>query len=205
MSVHVRGSKSEPEPESDSEVELPAEADIEAGSQLSKFSKLDITADDLAKQQEMLELRYARSELVNLMKEARRKGWINKIKAEVCRVTNVIFLMVIGVCSAGMFTISAVHQREEDLPVTIVSGVVFAVTVLYGVVGPGSRGSYYNQVSIRLRGMYRTARESLIKINNSDEMIELVNMNMAEMDKMDLNIYSMGLGNAGAIPTNGDG
>jgi len=162
-------------------------------------SLLSVTDTDIERQQQRLEMRYARSELSNLMKEARRKSFWAKIKAEICRIVNVIFLVLLGVSQATVFTVTAYYHEKEDLPVMVVSGIGTAITIVYGVLGPGSRGSYYKQVSVRLRGMYRTARESLIKMNNSEDMIELVNMNMAEMDKMDLNIYAMGMGNPAAI------
>lgn len=203
MSVHVAGVDVETgTPEPGAGIDEPTfDSDAtEMEPMPEPMDTISVTETDIARQQERLELRYARSELSSLMKEARRKGFWAKIKAEICRVVNVLFLVVIGVSQAAIFTVTAYYHQKEDLPVMAVSGIGTAVTIVYGVVGPGSRGSYYKQVSVRLRGMYRTARESLIKMNNSEDMIDLVTMNMAEMDKMDINIYNMGMGNAGAIP-----
>jgi len=203
MSVTVTGVETIEDNESLSDVEVGAGV-IEdpdcTPTESFEEGALSVTETDIQHQQQKLELRYARSELSNLMKEARRKGFWAKIKAEICRVVNVIFLVLIGVSQAGIFTVASYYHQKEDLPVMVISGIGTAITIVYGVIGPGSRGSYYKQISVRLRGMYRTARESLVKMNNSEDMIDLVNMNMAEMDKMDLNIYAMGMGNTSAIP-----
>nr|QBK90350.1 MAG: hypothetical protein LCPAC103_00310 [Pithovirus LCPAC103] len=189
--------------------------DVESGHELSsERSDVEISAPDpsvedpvedpelgiepndeqLAQTQKLLELRYARSELLNVMREARKKGILSKIKAEIFRVCNIAFLIFLVACSAAMFVVTSVDPRRENIPIIVVSAISTAMLTIYGIIGPGGRGTYYNQISVRLRGMFRTARESLVKLNNSDEMLELVNLNMAEMDQMDLNIYSMGLG-----------
>jgi len=204
MSVTVTGIETIEDNESLSDVEVGVIEDPDCTptgiTESFEEGALSVTETDIQHQQQKLELRYARSELSNLMKEARRKGFWAKIKAEICRVVNVIFLVLIGVSQAGIFTVASYYHQKEDLPVMVISGIGTAITIVYGVIGPGSRGSYYKQISVRLRGMYRTARESLVKMNNSEDMIDLVNMNMAEMDKMDLNIYAMGIGNTAAIP-----
>ena len=153
------------------------------------------TVSDIEGAQDFIESSYARSELVNLMKMVRRKSIVSEIKAQIFKALNLSFLIFLILCNGAIFIVSSTNPCRDNLPVIVLSGITTTITTLYGTLGPGGRGTHYKQISVRLRGMYRTARESFLKLNNTNEIIELVGMNTAELDQMDVSIYNMGLGN----------
>ena len=138
-------------------------------------------------------------ELQDVQEEAKKKSVKTSFKAKLLWWINIVLNLVVLTCAAVTATIGGINISSSNslsnLPILILSGIVFIISGSERPLKLGHRGFYYQQASYRLKRIISQARDLTFKFSNftNEEILVSINAMRLEMDDIDVEIYKLSM------------